>query len=177
MPPPGQKCSSSNSLTKSHGNTKFGMQVGIHQNFFRKSTLSWWRNYFSKIWLWRHGFKIFFKKTSFLWYFEKRRHFCDILKKDVLVSKKDVIFVIFWKKTSWFWKKTSFLEWRLRPGVTNWFAVAGHFVNYNWSNGPHNILFIQWKLLITKNETVQPQGQQTSNNQRNWLNTLPNLVL
>jgi len=30
-----------------------------------------------------------------------------------------------------------------KPGVTNLFAIAGHFVSYRWVSGPHNFLVIQ----------------------------------
>jgi len=29
-----------------------------------------------------------------------------------------------------------------KPGVTNLFAIAGHFVSYRWVSGPHNFLVI-----------------------------------
>jgi len=34
--------------------------------------------------------------------------------------------------------------WDPRPGVTNLFAIAGHFVSYRWVSGPHNFLVIQY---------------------------------
>jgi len=37
-----------------------------------------------------------------------------------------------------------------RSGVTNLFAIAGHFVSYRWVSGPDNSLVILWNLL--KNE-------------------------
>jgi len=36
------------------------------------------------------------------------------------------------------------------PGLTNLFAIAGHFVSYRWVTGPHNFLVMLWNLLKTK---------------------------
>jgi len=38
-----------------------------------------------------------------------------------------------------------------RPGVTNLFAIAGHFVSYRWVSGPHNFVVIHsgYQLLIS----------------------------
>jgi len=48
----------------------------------------------------------------------------------------------------------TFFEWKMRrpskPGVTNLFAIACHFVSYCWVSGPHNFLVILWNLLKTK---------------------------
>jgi len=33
-------------------------------------------------------------------------------------------------------------------GVTNLYAIAGHFVSYRWVIGPHNFLVILWNLLV-----------------------------
>ena len=43
-------------------------------------------------------------------------------------------------------------------GVTNLFAIAGHFVSYLWVSGPHNFLVILWNLLKTK-KIVHQQKQ------------------
>jgi len=37
-----------------------------------------------------------------------------------------------------------------RPGVTNLFAIAGHFVSYCWVSGPRKFLVILWNLLKMK---------------------------
>jgi len=42
------------------------------------------------------------------------------------------------------------LEASFRPGVTNLFGIAGHFVSYRWVSGPHNFFVIPWSLLKTK---------------------------
>jgi len=49
---------------------------------------------------------------------------------------------------------------RFIPGVTNLFAIAGHFVSYRWVSGPHNFLVILWNLLKTK-KIVHQQKQTT----------------
>jgi len=49
-----------------------------------------------------------------------------------------------------------------RPGVTNLFAIAGHFVSYS---GPHNFLVILWNLLKTKK--LVRQHKQTTNESNN----------
>ena len=38
--------------------------------------------------------------------------------------------------------------YRHRTGVTNLFAIAGHFVSYRWVIGPSNCLVILWNLLV-----------------------------
>jgi len=37
-----------------------------------------------------------------------------------------------------------------QPGVTNLFAIVGHFVSYRWVSGPHNFVVILWNLLKRK---------------------------
>jgi len=49
----------------------------------------------------------------------------------------------------------------VRSGVTNLFAIAGHFVSYRWVSGPHNFLVILWNLLKTKKNGHQQK--QTTN--------------
>ena len=46
-------------------------------------------------------------------------------------------------------------------GVTNLFAIAGHFVSYRWLSGPHNFLVILRNLLKTKK--IVHQQKQTTN--------------
>jgi len=46
-------------------------------------------------------------------------------------------------------------------GMTNLFAIAGHFVSYRWVSGPHNFLVILWYLF--KNEKIVHQQKQTTN--------------
>jgi len=48
-----------------------------------------------------------------------------------------------------------------RAGVTNLFAIAGHFVSYRWVSGPNNFLVILWNLLKTKK--IVHQQKQTTN--------------
>jgi len=45
-----------------------------------------------------------------------------------------------------------------KAGVTNLFAIAGHFVSYRWVTGPHNFSVTLWNLLKTK-KFVHPQKQ------------------
>jgi len=37
-----------------------------------------------------------------------------------------------------------------KPGVTNLFAIPGHFVSCHWVSGPHNFVVILWNLLKRK---------------------------
>ena len=48
-----------------------------------------------------------------------------------------------------------------KPGVTNLFAIADHFVSYCWVSGLHNSLVILWNLLNMKN-IVHQQKQTVS---------------
>jgi len=56
---------------------------------------------------------------------------------------------------------------RSTPGVTNLFAIAGHFVSYRWVSGPHNFLAILWNLLKTKKIVLQ-QKQTTNESNNCW---------
>ena len=62
--------------------------------------------------------------------------------------------------------KTSFSH-RHRAGVTNLFAIAGHFVSYRWVSGPHNFVVILWNLLKTK-KIVHQQKQTTNESNNCW---------
>ena len=46
-----------------------------------------------------------------------------------------------------------------RPGVTNLFTIAGHFVSYRWVSEPHNFLVILWNLLKTKKMFINRNKQ------------------
>ena len=48
-------------------------------------------------------------------------------------------------------------------GVTNLFAIAGHFVSYRWVSGPHNFLVILWNLLKTNKNVQQKQTTNETN--------------
>ena len=52
-------------------------------------------------------------------------------------------------------------------GVTNLFAIAGHFVSYHWVSGPHNFLVILWNLFKTK-KIVHQQKQTAKKVQDCW---------
>jgi len=53
-----------------------------------------------------------------------------------------------------------------KSGVTNLFAIAGHFVSYRWVSGPQNFLVILWNLLKTNKIVHQPK-QATSESNKN----------
>ena len=57
-----------------------------------------------------------------------------------------------------------------RPGVTNLFAIGGHFVSYRWVSGTHYFLVILWNLLKKKNNVHQQK--QTTNESNNCCSRL-----
>jgi len=63
---------------------------------------------------------------------------------------------------AWEWKSACCVS---VAGVTNLFAIVGHFVSYCWVSGPHNFLVILWNLLKTK--TIVHQQKQTTNESNN----------
>ena len=58
---------------------------------------------------------------------------------------------------TWPWAQT------VRSGVTNLFAIAGHFVSYRWEIGPHNFLVILWNLLVQNCWSLLNASQATRN--------------
>jgi len=58
----------------------------------------------------------------------------------------------------------------LKPGVTNLFAIADHFVSYRWVSRLHNFLVILSNLLKIK--IVHQQKQTTNENNKNPRNSI-----
>ena len=106
------------------------------------------------------------KAMSFLAYWKRSRH--DWTRSHQ--ARKDIAFLVTILKTSQplicycrrienfvYWCYSVFhddclLLYQSIAGVTNLFAIAGHFVTYRWASGLHNFLIIHllWNLLKTK---------------------------